>query len=105
MTARSGILSSQLALDVTGNNMSNVNTDGYTRRRLDVSSFTTVGLRTGQGVMATGVSQLRNSYLDNRFRAECCTLGEQDAAYSVLYQLEGILDEFSMKALGTSSAS
>ncbi len=35
-TARKGIMASQKALDLTGHNISNVNTPGYTRQRLDV---------------------------------------------------------------------
>lgn len=58
----------QKALDVTGNNLSNRDTVGYTRQRLDVYSsymnmngiYTTKLARLGlssQGVFASGVSQ------------------------------------------------
>ena len=31
-TARSGLIASQKALDITGHNISNMNTEGYTRQ-------------------------------------------------------------------------
>jgi len=34
-TARLGIYAAQKALDVTGHNITNINTPGYTRQRLD----------------------------------------------------------------------
>ena len=37
--ARLGIYASQSALNVTGNNISNINTKGYTRQRLDLVSL------------------------------------------------------------------
>ena len=35
---REAILLAQKALDITGNNISNINTPGYTRQRLDICS-------------------------------------------------------------------
>ena len=73
----------QKALDVTGNNLSNRDTVGYTRQRLDVYSsymnmngiYTTKLARLGlssQGVFASGVSQTRDDYLDKRYRDNSC---------------------------------
>ena len=72
-TVRLGIYAAQKGLDVTGNNITNINTTGYTRQRLDqVSLVTSAADRTyspyktriGQGVLTTGVSQLRDPGLD-----------------------------------------
>ena len=57
--ARLGIYAAQKGLDVTGNNITNINTPGYTRQRLDqVSLISSVSdkyfnqnmTRVGQGV-------------------------------------------------------
>ena len=89
--ARMGMIASQFALNVTGQNISNINTPGYTRQQLDQYSFVTNGsgiyrsnnvFSVGQGVMMSGVSQLRNPYLDIRFRKEMSSVGSADALLS-----------------------
>lgn len=106
-TALSGMLASQNALDVTGNNMANVNTDGYTRQRLNVNSLAaTLGDRyvsqnsfaVGQGVMVSGISQLRDPYLDTRFRAEAAGVGELDSWLSGMKDVSSTFDETQQKA-------
>ncbi len=101
-TARLGIYASQKALDVVGNNISNINTKGYTRQTLDqVSLFTghadryTNGLdiRVGNGPLVTAVTQLRDPYLDIRYRNETSTVGALDAKLGGLEQISHILDE------------
>ena len=42
-TAQLGMAASQRALDVTGQNIANINTIGYTRQRLDIASLNTKG--------------------------------------------------------------
>ena len=42
-TAQLALSASQRALDVTGQNISNVNTAGYTRQRLDLASISPTG--------------------------------------------------------------
>ena len=74
--ARLAIYASQTGLTVTGNNISNINTPGYTRQRLDQKSlynagadryYSTTGVKVGQGVLCYGLSQLR----DQIGRASC----------------------------------
>lgn len=82
--ARLGIYAAQKGLDVTGNNITNINTPGYTRQRLDqVSLISSVSdkyfnqnmTRVGQGVLTTGVSQLRDPGLDLIYREAQADLG------------------------------
>lgn len=106
-TALSGMMASQNALDVTGNNMANVNTSGYTRQRLDVDSMApSLGDRyvsrnsfaVGQGVSISGVSQLRDPFLDVRFRAEACGVGELDSWLGGMKDVSSTFDEVQQKA-------
>ena len=41
--ARLGIYASQSSLNVTGNNIANINTKGYTRQRMDLYSLNSMG--------------------------------------------------------------
>lgn len=100
--ARLAIYASQTGLSVTGNNISNINTTGYTRQKLDQESFRTGGadryhssysIRVGNGVLTTGVSQLRDPYLDIRYRSEISSVGAMDAKLGGLESIQAILDE------------
>lgn len=101
-TARLGIYAAQKGLDVTGNNITNINTTGYTRQRLEQISLRTgtvdryqsiYDTRVGSGVLTTGVSQLRDPYLDIRYRNEQSSVGSMDAKLSGLEELSSVLDE------------
>lgn len=101
-TARLGIYASQKALEVVGNNISNINTPNYTRQVLQqkalhvggVDHYTiTNDIRVGAGALCTGVSQLRDPYLDIRYRNEYSNVGAMDAKLAGLEQLAAIFDE------------
>ncbi|MBR6755829.1 MAG: hypothetical protein IKM15_02645, partial [Peptococcaceae bacterium] len=100
--ARSGIVTAQGNLDVTGQNITNINTNGYTRQRLDIrsigdsgykSKYSNQGVKIGYGVEATGIQQLRDASLDARYRTENAEYGYEDVFVSGLNDLQGILDE------------
>ena len=100
--ARLGIYVAQHALNVTGNNITNINTTGYTRRQLDQTSMfygsadryqSRYDIRANGGVLAQGVYQLRDQYLDIRYRNEATRVGEATEKLSVLQQLSNIFDE------------
>ena len=93
---------SQRALDVVGQNISNINTGGYTRQRLDLLSISPEGhsqwnmagsVKVGQGVMMTGVSQIRDPYLDIQYRGQLTDVGTVDSKSTVLDKLADIFDE------------
>lgn len=101
-TARLGIFAAQKGLEVTGNNMTNINTVGYTRQRLDQVSFvsggtsyyaTPQGTKVGNGVLTTGVSQLRDPFLDIAYRNAQANVGQEDTTLAWLEEVAGVLDE------------
>lgn len=101
-TAQLAMAASQRALDVTGQNIANINTEGYTRQRLDIASLNTRsgniynGLRdihVGYGVEMTGVSQLRDPFLDAQYRSQIAKLGTTDGQAAGLEKLADIFDE------------
>lgn len=100
--ARLAIYASQAGLQVTGNNIANINTNGYTRQKLDQTSFYSGGsdryyshydVRVGNGVLTTGVSQLRDPYLDIRYREQIADVGAMDAKLAGLENIQRVLDE------------
>ena len=100
--ARLGIYASQTGMSVTGNNISNINTEGYTRQKLQQTSFyaggsdryySTYDIRVGNGVLATSVSQMRDPYLDIRYRSEMASVGANNAKLAGLQQVQNVLDE------------
>ncbi|MDO4711402.1 MAG: flagellar basal body rod C-terminal domain-containing protein [Peptostreptococcaceae bacterium] len=108
-TARLALRASQKALDVTGQNIANINKDGYTRQRLDLVSLS-VGSGTdryksehsvhvGNGVLTSGLSQIRDPFLDIRFRNEIAHVGGQEQKQNILKDLENIFDEVSKKGI------
>lgn len=103
--ARLGIYASQSSLNVTGNNIANINTRGYTRQRADLVSLHSDGniryansynLNIGYGVLVDGISQLRDPFLDIRYRDENASVGAFEARLKGLQQLSAVLDEVGM---------
>lgn len=101
-TARLGIYAAQKALNVTGNNISNINTTGYTRQKVDQISLrvgatnhyaSAFGGTTGSGVLVTGLSQFRDPYLDIRYRNENSSVGAMNTKLGGLEELSKTLDE------------
>src|SRR5919112_2356639 len=94
-TALTSLYAQRRALDVTGQNIANANTEGYTRQRAEMQSQVgsispamfakTDGL--GTGVAVSDVQRLRDEYLENRGRAEHGKNSystSQTAAYSAI---------------------
>lgn len=100
-TARKSVMASQKALDITGNNISNVNTKGYTRQRLDLFSVVTPSsgrykassvYSSGQGVMSSGTTQIRDPYLDTKYRELNPQAVESGVRKGILGDIENVLD-------------
>ena len=101
-TATLALNASHRALEVTGQNIANINTPGYTRQRLDIKSLYLRGgefynsnpnARIGFGVEITGVSQLRDPFLDIQYRNQMAKLGTTDSQVAGYEKLANILDE------------
>lgn len=101
-TARLGIYAAQHGLRVTGNNISNINTAGYTRQRVDQVSFKTGGndryasfmdRHIGSGALVRSINQIRDPYLDIRYRNTSSSTAYYDTKLSGLQEIAAILDE------------
>ena len=74
-TALSGLLAEQQAMDVTGHNIANANTEGYSRQVAvletnqaipipALSAITGQGAQLGTGVTVETYTRIRNAYID-----------------------------------------
>lgn len=109
-TARLAMAASQRSLDVTGQNIANINTVGYTKQQVDLVSLNLRGgdvyssnpsSKIGYGVETTSVSQIRDPFLDVQYRNQVAKVGTADARQEVLDQLGDVFDETDKDALKT----
>ena len=107
-TAQLAMGASQRAIDVTGQNIANINTEGYTRQRLDIASLnlrygsmysSSNATRVGYGVDMTGIEQLRDPFLDAQYRSQMANLGTTDAQAAGLEKLQVAFDESTMSGV------
>jgi flagellar hook-associated protein 1 FlgK len=111
--ARSGVQAARANLNVTGQNISNANTVGYTRQRVDQSAIPPSAIRmmyaasgaiNGEGVMASGISQLRNPFLDSQFRTQNAKCGSSSTLLNAMSDIEDILNESTTDGLSAQFA-
>ncbi|MCK8824172.1 flagellar hook-associated protein FlgK [Fuchsiella alkaliacetigena] len=94
----------QKSLDVTGHNIANANTEGYSRQRAiqqatqphTMPGLSTSGTGAGQkgtGVEVDRIERMRDQFIDNRLRHEKHSLGEWSAKWDGLREIESIYNE------------
>lgn len=95
-TALSGIRAARVGMDTTAHNVSNANTEGYTRQRVELAtsypSQTAVG-KLGTGVSVTDIARIRDTFLDQRVRSDLATGGELDVRADLLARTEALFGE------------
>ncbi|MET4052312.1 flagellar hook-associated protein FlgK [Frigoribacterium sp. PvP054] len=108
-TAYRGLTAARTGLDVVGQNIANVNTDGYTRQRVTQSSveaaarvglFST-GVQPGQGASVDGIARIGDRFADAQVRGAAGAAGYQGVRASVTAALESSLNEPSTTGLAT----
>lgn len=101
-TAISGLHSHQVAVNVTANNIANVDTEGYSRQRVDLVSETpmeTADGLIGRGVGIGAVTRARNELLDTVYRFQSSSLGSSTEQQRVQTRMEDMLFEPSDRGL------
>jgi flagellar hook-associated protein FlgK len=106
---REALIAAQKALDITGSNLTNVETPGYTRQRVDLQAIpnatgtkgynSAVGLA-GRGSEIVGVAQVRDALLDTKFRTYTSDYQDSFIKSSILGQLEDSLDNLEAEKTG-----
>lgn len=110
---RDGLNLAQKGLDITGNNLANVKTEGYTRQRLDLVSAK-ISSRTlgydnsiflaGAGVEGQGVTQTRDALLDDKYRKYSTVLGDLNIKSNTLSDVEDAIDDIENDEAGFARA-
>ncbi len=96
--ARSGLFAAQQALNVVSHNVANADTKGYSRQTLTTSQYRPLQLVGDNGMLGTGVDtgtvrQIRDEFLDFKFREEKNIQGEWDFKSGVFQMVEAIFNE------------
>jgi flagellar hook-associated protein 1 FlgK len=106
--AVSGLRTSQMGLNVTGHNLTNVKTPGYVRQQVlqHETFYTTIGrngnnnpFSIGSGVDITEIRQIRDSFLDRNYRTEIGGYQFYNVKQSVISEVESILGEINGESL------
>ena len=92
----SGLKANQAGLNVTGHNISNINTEGYTRQQVELDTARPVKLQQGMfgmGVNIADVRRYREDAIDRQFRNQNQFLGTLNKQSETLSLIEGIINE------------
>lgn len=93
-----GLGAQRRGVETAGQNIANVNTEGYTRQRVDITAdsgpitpaFHSTWSAGGLGVRSVEVSRLRDAFIDSRARAEsalAAELGTKAQAYTAIERI------------------
>jgi flagellar hook-associated protein 1 FlgK len=96
-TALRGLNAAQAELQITGHNITNANTKGYTRQTATLATSPELqigpGVEMGTGVNVTGYQRIRDSFLDTQLRAQTMLQGSAQTQEDYLGQIEGVINE------------
>ena len=94
-TGASGIFVNQAGIQVTGNNISNINTTGYSREIATITSKSSLeqgGMLYGTGSTVDNISRVDTMFITRQLISQSSAFGEYDAASAPLADVEQILD-------------
>lgn len=101
--ARQALFAQQSALYTTGHNISNANTEGYSRQRVNfqtMPAYPTPGRnrpaypgQMGTGVQIGSIQRIRDDFLDKQYRSENNRAGYWDTKSAALSRVEELLNE------------
>lgn len=96
--AYTGLLASNAAMNTTANNIANVQTDGYSRQKVDQQAanalriFQTYGCA-GAGVETIAIERIRDEFYDGRYWDNNAKVGEYDQKQYYMTQIEAYFDD------------
>ncbi|OYY24285.1 MAG: flagellar hook-associated protein FlgK [Thiotrichales bacterium 35-46-9] len=96
LTASSGLRAFQQALNVTGHNIANVNTEGYNRQRLEINAGTpqlSAGGYVGTGARTVSINRVYQDYLSNQLNNSHTAISKYNNIDVYSTQLNGTLGD------------
>lgn len=108
--AKSGLQSAQAGLDVTGQNIAKMNAKGYSRQTVEQSTdyYATNNYKyallnenkIGHGVTLDRITQIRDQFLDTRYREAFADYSRYSKALSIMTSVSNLVDETLRDGLG-----
>lgn len=102
---RTAMRAFRIGMNVSGYNVANAATEGFSRRRVELGAMPTIEIRNGiigMGVDVSGVHRVRDPFLDFAARREGARLGADSARQEILSAIEPALGEAEKTALSNS---
>lgn len=91
--ALSGLTAFQRSLETTSNNISNANTEGYSRQRVELGTrpeqFSGSGYM-GNGVEVANITRSYDQFISNQVRSSTATFHDVDSFYTLSAQIDNI---------------
>src|SRR5947209_1721236 len=110
--ANRALTAQQIGLDITGHNISNANTDGFTRQAAEMQAstpFTVDGTtrpqqagQLGTGADVVSVKRFRDAFVDTQYRQESQLLGQWETMRDQIAKTEQSFNDPAAEGLGGS---
>ena len=107
-SAKLGLLAQQLAIEVTGQNIANVQTEGYSRQDVTFQANTPRSVATGMigtGVRIAGIERSHDQFLFNQIIDEGDLTGKTEVTKDIFEQIEVLFSEGSGRSLNDALSS
>ena len=92
---KTSLLTNQKAIEIVGNNIANVNTEGYSRQNAELSPVPAVNFNDffiGQGVTVANVSRDYNLFITRQLQAKTIDYGAEAGRSDALTELERVFN-------------
>lgn len=96
--ASQGMFTARTGLDVTGHNIANIKTPGYSRQQINQKASRPISYGTNIGMFGTGsevvnIKRVRDVYFDHKFWAASSILGEYESKAMHMDQIQKLFNE------------
>lgn len=95
-TGKNSLITNQIGMDTTGHNIANVNTEDYSRQRVDIGTMYPDNIQPGQigkGVLIQKIERIYNKFLEQTLRTERTALAEWKAVNDSQILVEAAFNE------------
>lgn len=94
-TALSGLMAFQRSLETTSHNIANVNTEGYSRQRVELSTrpeqYIGDAGYLGQGVNVTNISRSYDQFINKQLNSSTSAFAETNQFYTLASQVDNVI--------------
>ena len=103
---KSGLYTAQGGLNTTAHNIANIETEGYTRQKLELKAGNALRANGRHGMIGTGVdvvalTQTRSEYYDEKYRNNNSVFGGYSTKANYMSQIQSYLNEIELQGFTT----